>query len=347
MLSQKKPPQTILVIDDDKEFRDTIADILFDSGYEVMTAGDGFIAMKILLNSYSEIDLVITDIMMPEMDGHKILELIYNDKELKSIPVLVVTADKRKKLLKESFKNGAIDFLNKPFDSDSLIAAIEKVFKNEKNSQSKNINLEFHNEYKSVTNKLDDINVINSHGIKHANAVILQVIELVDQNELDTESAISHIHSMSKEIEELNQEINKITNIGMSTIEVDSINSGLSDVNLVWFIDDNKTINSLHTVMAEIHLNKNFQVFSDAESALELIENDQRPDLIFLDLSMPGLSGFDFLDILETEQVSIPVIILTSSIQPSDKLKSFSYNNVVTYLTKPLKKEILMLINSK
>ena len=90
--------------------------------------------------------------------------------------------------------------------------------------------------------------------------------------------------------------------------------------------------------------------FDDPEDALEAIrekvgKEKELPDVIFLDINMPGLDGWEFLDELRIIQKEtahkIKVYMVSSSVMESDMIKALSYPEVETYLTKPLSKEML------
>lgn len=74
----------------------------------------------------------------------------------------------------------------------------------------------------------------------------------------------------------------------------------------------------------------------DARAALERIKNEPNPDLILLDLNMPGMNGWEFLDHFDKTGKEITIFILTSSIDPDDYRKSKNYKSVKKYIEKPL-----------
>lgn len=95
---------------------------------------------------------------------------------------------------------------------------------------------------------------------------------------------------------------------------------------------------------------KSIETFTDAKGALTYFKNIKEsgmesPQLIFLDLNMPGMNGWEFLDAFNHEFSNffpeIKVVILTSSIDPEDKKKSYSYKNVINFIHKPLNTEHL------
>ncbi len=66
-----------------------------------------------------------------------------------------------------------------------------------------------------------------------------------------------------------------------------------------------------------------------------------RPELVFLDINMPVFSGWQFLDKMNDELCSFPIILLTSSVSKQDSVKAMSYNNVVGYIEKPFSLETI------
>ncbi len=117
--------KTILLIDDDKSFRRVIEYQLVEEGYEVITADNGSIGLNILSNK--RIDLVITDIRMPEMNG---LELLKTLKEISyDATVIVVTAYGSIESAVEAMQLGANDYITKPVDKNELLLKVEKALK--------------------------------------------------------------------------------------------------------------------------------------------------------------------------------------------------------------------------
>lgn len=121
------PPMVkILVIDDNEAFRTTICLWLKRNGYEVFEAGDGKAGIKQLQKQ--PVDLVLTDILMPEQDG---LETIPTIKEIAPATKVIVMSggmmDGRVDFLPVAIKLGADHALHKPFNGTDLLAAVKKV----------------------------------------------------------------------------------------------------------------------------------------------------------------------------------------------------------------------------
>lgn len=117
--------KTVLLIDDDKSFRRVIEYQLVEEGYEVITADNGSIGLNIISNK--KIDLVITDIRMPEING---LELLKTLKEISyDATVIVVTAYGSIESAVEAMQLGANDYITKPADKNELLLKVEKALK--------------------------------------------------------------------------------------------------------------------------------------------------------------------------------------------------------------------------
>jgi CheY-like chemotaxis protein len=113
-------------------------------------------------------------------------------------------------------------------------------------------------------------------------------------------------------------------------------------LNLAYIIDDDEIIKYLTDLMfKQVDFCKHSKYFKNPLHALEdLIENkgdkSKQPDVILLDIRMPEMSGWEFIEKLEQNQFDIPVFIFSSSINEDDILKSQQYKLVKDYIIKPL-----------
>ena len=114
--------KTILVVDDDPDVREALADLLHSRGYRVSSAADGAKALQWLRES-DAVCLILLDLMMPVMDGHEFLEHRNADPALAGIPVVVITAGRHPQ---GSLAPGASDVVHKPFESDQLIGIVRR-----------------------------------------------------------------------------------------------------------------------------------------------------------------------------------------------------------------------------
>lgn len=113
----------LLLIEDDTTLRETTAEILELENYEVITATNG--KKGIELAKLIVPDLIICDIMMPEMDGYQVLKIISSDENTKRIPFIFMSARTEMKEIRKGMDLGADDYLTKPVSEELLISAIE------------------------------------------------------------------------------------------------------------------------------------------------------------------------------------------------------------------------------
>lgn len=114
--------KTILVIEDQPDMRESIATILGMEGYEVLEAADG--KSGILWAREEKPDLILCDVMMPEMDGHAVLNQLRHERAIAGTPFIFLTARGEKQDLRDGMNLGADDYLTKPVAADDLLRAI-------------------------------------------------------------------------------------------------------------------------------------------------------------------------------------------------------------------------------
>lgn len=121
------PPMTkrILTIDDSKTIRDMLMLTLADAGFEVLQAVDGRDGLDVL--DKEQVDVVITDINMPRMDGYEVIRRMRSNLAHKATPILVLTTESEADKKNLARVAGATGWMVKPFDPDRLIATIHKV----------------------------------------------------------------------------------------------------------------------------------------------------------------------------------------------------------------------------
>jgi len=113
----------ILFIEDDTTVRENTAELLEFSDYKVVTAANGKIGVEMARKEMP--DIIICDIMMPEMDGYGVLQALARDPETQQIPFIFLSAKTEHKDIRRGMDLGADDYLTKPFEEEELINAIE------------------------------------------------------------------------------------------------------------------------------------------------------------------------------------------------------------------------------
>lgn len=121
----------------------------------------------------------------------------------------------------------------------------------------------------------------------------------------------------------------------------------MSSLSKIMLVDDQKMANFINKKLIEITGLATVVVdYTLPEKALQELEN-QKPDLIFLDLNMPVINGWKFLDHLNKKSYQTRVVIVTSSTSEIDKQKARNYTQVIDFLIKPLTKDTILSLKSK
>jgi CheY-like chemotaxis protein/CRP-like cAMP-binding protein len=115
--------RSILIIDDHDDIRENIAEILSLAGYHTLTAENGKRGVEMAIKEKPE--LIICDIMMPELDGYGVLHLLRKNPETENIPFIFLTAKTERGDFRKGMEMGADDYITKPFDDIELLNAIE------------------------------------------------------------------------------------------------------------------------------------------------------------------------------------------------------------------------------
>lgn len=113
----------ILLIEDDITVRENTAELLELSGYKVSTAANGKIGVEKTLQLLP--DIIVCDVMMPEMDGYDVLYNVSNHESTQHIPFIFLSAKTDHKDIRKGMDLGADDYLTKPFEEEDLVSAIE------------------------------------------------------------------------------------------------------------------------------------------------------------------------------------------------------------------------------
>lgn len=118
--------QKILLVDDEEDILDFLELILDEQGYTVVKANSGREALASA--QMHRPDLILLDIMMPEMDGWEVLKLLKADEEVSDIPVAMLTARTEMKDKIQGLQEGAVDYICKPFATKELLEKLQIIF---------------------------------------------------------------------------------------------------------------------------------------------------------------------------------------------------------------------------
>lgn len=116
----------ILIVDDESKIRRLLAQNLELEGFDVQTASDGAQALEVYNKSVEKPDLILLDLMMPEIDGMSMLKRLRKSSD---VPVIILSAKDERPTVIEGFREGADDFVSKPFYIEELMERIRAVLR--------------------------------------------------------------------------------------------------------------------------------------------------------------------------------------------------------------------------
>jgi len=119
--------KTILTVDDSRTMRDMLAMALNDAGFNVVQAVDGEDGLTVLDAHSADVDVIITDINMPKLDGFGFIEGVRKDARHRATPILVLTTESDSSKKDRARQAGATGWIVKPFNPVKLIEAIRRV----------------------------------------------------------------------------------------------------------------------------------------------------------------------------------------------------------------------------
>ena len=112
--------KTILIVDDTVANLNILCNLLAD--YDILTATSGKDALEIV--NEEKVDLILLDVLMPDMDGFEVCKILKSKKEIKDIPVIFITSDSSEDSIEKGYEIGGIDYITKPFKPKELLACV-------------------------------------------------------------------------------------------------------------------------------------------------------------------------------------------------------------------------------
>ncbi len=206
----------VLIIEDEKNIRETIKEILELNDYEIAIAENGLIGIAKALQFKP--DLIVCDVMMPEMDGFDTLKNIRAINEISNTPFVFLTAKTETRDFREGMNSGADDFLNKPFNTQELLEVIQ--LRISKSNQAKELFVQEINnlkeEVENLQNSINKLSFNNSHILR---APLLKILGLINYIIEDSEeksqmdlNALSMLKESCLELSEATEEVEKLLN---------------------------------------------------------------------------------------------------------------------------------------
>jgi len=121
-------PKKIITVDDAMTMRKMVSFTLQDAGHQVLEAADGVAALALLRNE--RVDLVISDVNMPNMDGITLTRRLRELNHLKATPIILLTTESAPEVKAQGRAAGATGWIVKPFKPEQLLALVQKLFPN-------------------------------------------------------------------------------------------------------------------------------------------------------------------------------------------------------------------------
>ncbi|MEA2038526.1 MAG: response regulator [Thermodesulfobacteriota bacterium] len=368
-----------LVVDDSAVARRIVSGTLRREGLSVIEAEDGAQAFEIMCEKMSEVDIVITDLVMPRMDGIELCKKIRDQQDLPHLPVIFLTAMADQAQLLEVFKAGATDYLVKPFLKEELLARLtvqlERIQLNKRHLRAVN-------ELEELERMKDNLSKICSHDLHAPLAGILKSADLLlkkDYLKADDRKDLTAIKACSKKLDGFINDIIDLDRIKIdrtdTNIEPVSVSetalAGVKAVNHVSTLGEEKpdvsmaethvesgpgALPSLKILLTEdnpVNIKLAEKLLARAGHSVTVAENGalavaavrEKPfDLVLMDLEMPEMNGIEATNAIRAWEMEagghIPIIALSAHNQEETRERCIDAG-MDDYITKPIRPVML------
>lgn len=188
---------------------------------------------------------------------------------------------------------------------------------------------------------LDEYTHLASHDLRAPITNILSLSSLLnfpEMESLDTDKIkelLKDINYQAEKLDDIIMMLNRLVNKGEAPKDFIAELSNI-DSKHIMLVDDDMLTNKLHhMIITKNDKNKKVVQFDNPALALEYLQHN-RPDLILLDLNMPEIDGWTFLRLLEERGINVDVVVISSTIDPAEKMRAQAHKLVRDFLTKPL-----------
>ncbi|MCC5926140.1 MAG: hybrid sensor histidine kinase/response regulator [Bacteroidetes bacterium] len=261
---------TILVVDDTQQNVQVLSQMLRDAGYAVMASFNGQDAINILERRTP--DLILMDVMMPEMDGFVATRHIKSNPDYALIPIIFLSAlsDTESKL--RAFESGGVDYITKPFQQQEVLARIALHLSLRKLQQEKEQYIGQLKEKQLHLEKLnkekDEVLSVLSHDMRNPLGGIIGIVDLLKSEPIDSqEELFSMLELIDVSANRLLSMVNDMLDIAI--IETSTAKLVRTQVSIPTLIDD---VVSMHAPAAK---NKGISIQTKADEKLPMIQADQ------------------------------------------------------------------------
>ena len=237
-LTIEKP--LVLIVDDNDDNLNLAASHLKGANYDVVIANSGPIAMGVLEEVIP--DVILLDIMMPQMDGYEVCISLKSKRQLKDIPVIFLTAKTESDDILKGFISGGVDYITKPFEKHEFLARVRTHYQLKR---SRDIILKQNLELKKLNQEKDGLLGITAHDLKNPLQGIAGLIDVLDTllGEVSaTPEQMKSFHQIISTIKIGTANANKII---MDLLDLHAIEQGKFSVSKASF-DPKETIDKLY-----------------------------------------------------------------------------------------------------
>lgn len=200
-------------------------------------------------------------------------------------------------------------------------------------------NLKLNESLKEQNEWLKNVSFLHSHHVRSHLANILGIINLTEDKEYLSSEVLEMLRKSAKSLDKEIKNVNEIL-MEKKNLKADS-DFDEPHSKVIIFVDDDKIQHMINKrILLKINPNLELVFFENPYDALSWLEKNVA-DILLLDINMPEMEGWDFLDLMKDRGINMEVKMLTSSLDPKDIEKSHKFEMVSGFLVKPLRKEVI------
>ena len=273
MKKDKKNDTFVLIVDDTRENLQVLGNILREQKYKIALANNGKEALEIVKKKLP--DLILLDIMMPEIDGFEVCRRLKSDNDTKEVPVIFLTAKTETEDIVKGFQIGGVDYITKPFNHEELLIRVKTHIDLKK---SKDVIVKQNGELKKLNQEKNNFLSIAAHDLKNPITAIKGFSKIIEDENVSLEK--EEIIDFSKEIRVTSENMFQIVVdlLDINAIEEGKINLTNDNFNIDEFVKLKLDTYELRAKEKEIKMNfkdslDEFIVFADNNKVGQVLEN--------------------------------------------------------------------------